>query len=97
LTGTIPSTLRRLSNLKILVLDDNMLTGTIPVLDQPSLKEINLFENYLTMGSLEEVPMSTFSTSALDGGIQLHSNCLVFRNPVKPSQDADATNCRGKQ
>jgi Leucine-rich repeat (LRR) protein len=97
LTGTIPSTLRRLSNLNILVLDDNMLTGTIPVLDQPSLKEINLSENYLTMGSLEEVPMSTFSASAPPFKIDLRSNCLVFRNPSRPSQNADATNCRGER
>jgi Leucine-rich repeat (LRR) protein len=97
LTGTIPSTLRRLNNLRSLDLARNMLTGTIPVLDQRDLQYINLSENYLTMGSLEEVPMSTFSASALDGGINLRSNCLVFRNPVKPSQNVDATNCRGKQ
>jgi Leucine-rich repeat (LRR) protein len=97
LTGTIPSTLRRLSSLRLLYLERNMLTGTIPVLDQPSLQVINLSGNYLTMGSLEEVPMSTFSSSALALYINLHLNCLVFRNPSNPSQDADATHCGGER
>ena len=97
LTGTIPSTLRRLTNLKLLYLERNMLTGTIPVLDQSNLQVINLSENYLTMGSLEEVPMSTFSAAALALHINLHSNCLVFRNPSNPSQDADATHCGGER
>ena len=98
LTGTIPSSLRRISKLKTLHLASNMLTGTIPVLDQSTLQDINLSDNFLTMGSLEEVPLSTFSTSALaSADIDLRSNCLVFRNPKKPSQDADATHCGGKQ
>jgi Leucine-rich repeat (LRR) protein len=97
LSGTIPSTLRRLDNLKLLYLERNMLTGTIPVLDQPSLQVINLSGNYLTMGSLEGVPMSTFSAAALALHINLHSNCLVFRNPRNPSQNADATHCRGER
>ena len=97
LTGTIPSSLRRISKLKMLYLERNMLTGTIPVLDQSTLQDINLSDNFLTMGSLEEVPLSTFSASSLDAVIDLLSNCLVFRNPKKPSQDADATHCGGKQ
>ena len=97
LTGTIPSSLRSISSLKTLHLASNMLTGTIPVLDQSTLEDINLSDNFLTMGSLKEVPLSTFSTSSLDAVIDLLSNCLVFRNPRKPSQDADATHCGGEQ
>jgi Leucine-rich repeat (LRR) protein len=97
LTGTIPSNLNRLTKLNKVDLRSNLLTGTIPVLDQPSLQGINLSDNYLTMGSLAVVPLSTFSTSALAADIDLKLNCLVFRNPSKPSQDADATHCVGEQ
>ena len=94
LTGTIPSTLRRLTNLQRLDLGHNLLTGTIPVLDQRGLMLVDLIINYLTMGSLREVPMSTFSANA---GIYLHTNCLVLRNPSNPSQNVDATHCRGEE
>jgi Leucine Rich Repeat len=97
LTGTIPSNINRLTKLNKLNLQSNLLTGTIPVLDQPSLQDIYLSDNYLTMGSLAAVPLSTFSTSALAADIVLKLNCLVFRNPSKPSQDADATHCGGEQ
>jgi hypothetical protein len=95
LTGTIPSKLGRISFLNTLNLASNMLTGTIPILDQSNLQNINLSDNYLTMGSLKEVPLSTFSATALDADIDLLSNCLVFRNPFNISQDADATHCGG--
>ena len=95
LTGTIPSTLRSLSNLRTLHLDNNRLSGTIPVLDQITLEDIDLSVNYLTMGSLEAVPLSTFSNSTLSMVIALQSNCLVFRNPSNPSQDVSATHCKG--
>ena len=97
MTGTIPSTLHRLTKLKTLYLNSNLLTGTIPVLDQSSLRSVILSENYLTMGSLVVVPSSTFSSSAVAMDIALQSNCLVFRNPSKPSQNADATHCRGER
>ena len=97
LTGTIPSTLRHLTNLRKLHLDNNKLTGTVPVLDQSSLQYIDLSVNYLTMGSLETVPLSTFSANALEMDLILQSNCLVFSNPSKPSQDVTATHCRGEQ
>ena len=73
-----------------------MLTGTIPVLDQTRLTTIELYQNYLTMGSLKEVPLSTFSLNALAMNINLQSNCLVFTNPSKPSQNATATHCDGE-
>ena len=97
LTGTIPSTLRLLSKLKMLYLSNNLLSGTIPVLDQSSLRSVILSVNYLTMGSLEAVPLSTFSASAQSANIALKSNCLVFRNPSNPSQDVDATHCKGER
>ena len=92
--GTIPSTLRRLTKLRWLSLDNNQLSGTIPVLDQSSFQVITLFQNYLTMGSLETVPLSTFSPNAL---INIKSNCLVYRIPGKPSQNVDATHCKGER
>ena len=93
LEGTIPSTLRLLTNLKSLFLDSNLLTGTIPVLNQNSLQHVILSINYLTMGSLKEIPLTTFSPSART---YLHTNCLVYRHPRKPSQNVDATHCRSK-
>ena len=99
--GTIPSTLRRLSRLGSLSLRNNQLSGTIPVLDQSSLRSIDLSVNYLTMGSLKEVPLSTFSLDAniteYEMDIDLQSNCLVFSNPSKPSQNVNATHCGGEQ
>ena len=92
--GTIPSTLRRLTKLVWLSLDNNQLSGTIPVLDQSSLRAIMLVQNYLTMGSLETVPLITFSPNAQ---IDIKSNCLVYRIPGKPSQNVDATHCRGER
>ena len=86
MTGTIPSTLSRLTNLKTLDLGYNHLTGTIPVLNQINLKLVYLEGNYLTMGSLQEVPMSTF---APDARVSLDWNCLVFRN-------VRWTHCKGK-
>ena len=97
LSGSIPSTLRLLSKLKMLYLSNNLLSGTIPVLDQSSLRSVILSVNYLTMGSLEAVPLSTFSASAQSANIALKSNCLVFRNPSNPSQDVDATHCKGER
>ena len=96
--GTIPSTLRRLTNLQLLNIENNQLSGTIPVLNQRSLQDIDLSQNYLTMGSLEAVPLSTFSpNSPYSKFIVLKSNCLVFRNPGKPSENVDATHCRGER
>ena len=103
--GTIPSTLRRSSRLDTLSLRNNQLSGTIPVLDQSSLMFIDFSDNYLTMGSLQEVPLSTFSpTNSIEAvsdndytNIRLQSNCLVFRNPYHPSQNVDATHCRGEK
>ena len=101
LAGTIPSTLRRLCNLKSLSLRNNQLSGTIPVLNQSSLQVIDLSQNYLTMGSLREVPLSTFSPTALAYTkkifINLRSNCLVFRHPSNPATNVNATHCGGEQ
>ena len=95
--GTIPSSYYLLTTLESLKLESNMLTGTIPALDQSRLRSIDLSQNYLTMGSLQEVPLSTFSASALAMDIDLRSNCLVFSNPSKPSQNVTATRCGGEQ
>ena len=92
--GTIPSTLRRLANLASLKLQSNLLSGAIPALDQITLQDIDLSDNYLTMGSLKEVPLSTFSPNAK---INIKYNCLVYRVPGKPSQNVYATHCRGER
>ena len=97
LTGTIPSTLRRIALLEELDLGNNQLTGTIPVLDQISLQDIDLSANHITMGSLKAVPLSTFSASALAKKISLQSSGLVFRNPSKPIQNANAAHIGGKR
>jgi hypothetical protein len=63
ITGTIPSSLGRLSKLENLSLSDNCLTGSIPEgLDSiPSLSVVVLYSNNLLSGSLEpfcETPLS---------------------------------------
>ena len=92
LTGTIPIAVKNIAQLTSLSLDNNQLSGTIPQLGL-ALTTIVLNNNHLTMGSLTSVPRSTFSVNAID--INVKNNCLVFRNPVVPSQNADATNCKG--
>lgn len=93
LTGTIPSAVGNIAQLTSLSLDNNKLSGTIPQLGL-TLTTIVLNNNHLTMGSLTSVPRSTFSVNAID--INVKNNCLVFRNPAVPSQNADATNCKRK-
>ena len=96
--GTIPRFLGLLTRLNMLHLQNNQLSGTVPVLDQSYLHDIDLSVNYLTMGSLKEVPLSTFSYDVNKYNLLvLKFNCLVFRNPSKPSQNVDATHCRGER
>ena len=95
--GKIPSTLRRLTNLQLLHLQNNLLSGTIQVLDQGYLRDIDLSVNYLTMGSLEAVPLSIFSIYAHYWTIVLKSNCLVYRNPSNTTQNVNGTHCRGER
>ena len=99
LSGTIPSTLGSLSKLSGLFLHSNQLSGTIPLLNQPSLRNIYLNTNYLTMGSLAEVPLSTFSATSLSssGVIVLRNNCLKFRHPNDINLNVDPTRCTGEQ
>ena len=92
LTGTIPRAVGNIALLTSLSLDNNQLRGTIPQLGL-MLTTIVLNNNRLTMGSLTSVPRSTFSVNAID--INVKNNCLVFRNPAAPSQNANATNCKG--
>ena len=95
LTGSIPSGLGKLYNLQDLHLDHNQLTGTIPLLNQPSLLYIWLNDNYLTMGSLTQVPPSTFSNTAqYQGYVYVMNNCLTFRHPYASYLNAYPTNCR---
>ena len=100
LGGTIPSSLNNLVQLKGLHLNDNQLTGTIPLLNQPLLTYFAAQRNYLTMGSLSEVPSSTFGENLLRNHISLVNNCLKFTHPYDPrfySAIVDATRCRGEQ
>ena len=97
LSGTIPSSLGRLTKLYHMMLHNNNLSGTIPILDLKYVDWITLNDNYLTMGSLAEVPPSTFSVKTLQSGfIKLLNNCLKFRNPYQSYQNADATHCKGE-
>ena len=60
-----------------------------------SLGNLNLDNNYLTMGNATSVPISTFSSTTLSGTINLADNCLVFdtRSPY-PYRHVTATHCR---
>ena len=97
IVGTIPSSYSSLTNLGVLHLQNNLLTGTIPVLDQSNLQDFDLSVNCLTMGSLKEIPVSTFTVYAPTANRRLQTNCLVFNHPGKPSQSVDATHCRSEQ
>ena len=83
LTGTIPDNIGNIgTQLGVLSLGYNLLSGTIPsTFDQLALGSFSLYTNYLTMGSLSTVPVSTFSayTIAHMNGYELSNNCLVFR------------------
>ena len=82
LTGTIPDNIGNIgTQLRDLSLGFNLLSGTIPsTFDQLALGSFSLDTNYLTMGSLATVPVSTFSayTIAHMNGYELSNNCLVF-------------------
>lgn len=98
-TGTIPSSFGGLINLQKLRLERNSLRGTIPVLINPKLTFVYLHSNYLTMGSLSDVPLSTFSAAALSGKhLLLENNCLAFENPNNPSHNVNINpmNCKCK-
>ena len=100
LGGTIPSSLNNLVQLKGLYLNDNQLIGTIPLLNQPSLISFTAGTNYLTMGSLSEIPSSTFGENLLGNYLSLGTNCLKFTHPYVPeyySVDVDAIRCLGEQ
>ena len=83
LTGTIPDNIGNIgTQLGYLSLEYNLLTGTIPsTFDQLALGSFSLDTNYLTMGSLSTVPVSTFSLYTIDhmNGYELVDNCLAFR------------------
>lgn len=98
LTGTIPSTLTAIRGLRNLLLNNNFLTGTIPSTFSAltALDTLLLQVNYLTMGSLLIVPTTTFSQFTLDRLLDITFNCLVFRNPNRPLQTANATRCKRK-
>ena len=100
LGGTIPSSLNNLARLRGIYLNDNQLIGTIPLLNQPSLIVFTVQRNYLTMGSLSEVPSSTFGENLLRSFLSLENNCLEFTHPYYPqygSAIVDATRCQGEQ
>ena len=97
LTGTIPSSLNNLAQLQEISLSLNQLSGTIPILNQPSLTALQLAINYLTMGSLAEVPSSTFGESVLRGILFLEENCLKFTHPYTEEYSVEATRCTGEQ
>ena len=95
LTGTIPDNIGNIgTQLGSLSLEYNLLTGTIPsTFDQLALGSFSLDTNYLTMGSLSTVPVSTFSAYTIQfmNGYELSINCLVFSyNGI----EVTATHCK---
>ena len=84
-TGTIPaSIISKCTSLAHLYFDGNTLTGTIPTTFSKltNLFDLNLSNNYLTMGSATSVPESTFSAMTLSHYLATYNNCLTFRNEI---------------
>lgn len=80
--GSIPSTIGPLTKLNLMTLNNNMLTGTIPTQMSllVSLFTLKLSYNFLTMGTLSTVPVSTFSSfTASSPELDLSNNCLTYR------------------
>ena len=99
LTGIIPDSITTLTNLNYLDLSNNFLTGTIPtgfsVLG--AIDFLVLSSNYLTMGQLTILPISTFSSYALDQSFtfDISNNCFVFEYRTDSViYSASVTNCK---
>ena len=98
-TGIIPNSITTLTRLTYLDLSRNFLTGTIPtdfsVLG--ALDYLDISSNYLTMGQLTILPISTFSSYALDQSFTFYisNNCFVFEYQSRSiSYSASVTNCK---
>ena len=98
-TGIIPNSITTLTRLTYLDLSRNFLTGTIPtdfsVLG--ALDYLDISSNYLTMGQLTILPISTFSSYALDQSFtfDISNNCFVFEYQSRSiSYSASVTNCK---
>ena len=96
LTGSIPTSIGNLLLLQQTHLSGNSLTGTIP--SQFSLLSVlqivDLHENYLTMGSLTTVPVSTFSDFTTQESISLYDNCFSYFSIGHDDQSATPTRCK---
>ena len=78
-------------------MDSNSLSGTIPSMSALTrLGDLNLTNNYLTMGLSTSVPTSTFSSKTLTSRyLFLENNCLAFSTSSPyPSRSVTATHCR---
>lgn len=96
-TGFIPSTIGALTKLTTLRINSNSLTGTIPrqMSSLKSLSVLKLGNNFLTMGSLHFVPVSTFSaTTSNSSSFDISNNCLSYVNTLHPATSTSAKNCR---
>lgn len=96
-TGFIPSTIGALTKLTTLRIASNSLTGTIPrqMSSLISLSVLRLENNFLTMGTLNHVPVSTFSATTSNSlTFDISNNCLSYDNPQNPLTSTSAKNCR---
>jgi hypothetical protein len=96
-TGFIPSSVGALTKLTSLRIASNSLTGTIP--NQMSLLKtlsvLKLENNFITMGKLNFVPVSTFSATTSNGtSFDISNNCFNYVNPIQPATSTSAKNCR---
>ena len=83
LFGSLPPLIGNFHSLMLLKLDNNFLHGTIPgsMSALTSLSILSFHNNYLSMGALENLPTSTFSTYTLTSGyMELGNNCINFRS-----------------
>jgi Leucine-rich repeat (LRR) protein len=96
-TGFIPSSIGALTKLTTLRIASNSLTGTIPrqMSSLKALSVLKLENNFLTMGKLDYVPVSTFSTTTSDSSsFDISNNCLSYVNTLNPATSTSAKNCR---
>jgi hypothetical protein len=80
LTGTIPSELVQLSNLRFLLLDNNLLSGALPIASARAMEDLRVSGNQLTGA----IPSEYFSGIHMPSIVRLHFGANKFSGSLPP-------------